>query len=97
MRGFRDSLRDDPANGFLHALFVIHIEGRRQSPEVLKNHFDVLGSAEACVVTGTQSAEEDHRPARFLKVHRRGAARFHQTYYAHYRSWKDRLAERLIV
>ena len=38
---------DDLANRRLHALFVVHVERRRQSPHLLQDHLGVLRAAEA--------------------------------------------------
>ena len=50
VRGFRQARGYDLAHHVLHALFIIHVEGGRQAPQLLQDHFGVLRTAEAGLV-----------------------------------------------
>ena len=64
VRGFRQARRDDLAHGVVHPLFVIHIERRRQAPQLVQNHLGIFRAAEADLVAIAQAAQQNDRAGR---------------------------------
>ena len=77
VRRFRQTFAGDQlANRLLHPLFVVHVERRGQSPQIVDDVLGVLGAAEAYGIALAQSAEQDDRAARLPEGDRRSARRF---------------------